>query len=310
VNEQALLSGQLGSLSVDEALKEEGIKEAFIIQQSDGAIVAPSEKVGRDTSRPFILTARKEARAAVGRIDSDTLGASYPIGVYDPISGEPAVKYHAIVLYDIGSLNIDEGRVISLFLQTLIIASALGFILYFLFARLVEFPIRSLNQQIDQALREKTDRAEVLFDDPSIQKLVTNVNTLLSRALSAANTPETMKPQQNRDAEFNNLVEMVTQPAFVIAVDHRIVNLNDSFEQLTQTSRDSILNQSYQLLTDSSLVQNIDSLIVRALQSPFERHTDRIPFSQFECDIQCVAFLDANGQPEYYLMTLNKAENS
>lgn len=309
VNERALLSGQLGSLSVEDALKEDGIKEAFIIQQSDGLIIAPSEKAGRDSSKPFILTARKEARAAAGKIENDMIGASYPIGIYDPISGEPAVKFHAIVFYDVSSLNIDDGRIISLFMQTLIIASVMGLILYFLFSKLIDFPLRTLNKQIDQALREKTDRTEVLFDDPSVQLLVTNVNTLLTRAMSGSDPSSSgVKPGPNRDLEYANLVDIITQPALVIAADQRIVNLNSSFEQLTQSYKDTFLNQSYQTLTDSSLVQIIDSLVVRSQQSPFEKHIDRIPFAQFECDIQCQAFLDLNGQPEFYLMTLTKAD--
>jgi hypothetical protein len=47
-------------------LKEDGIKEAFIIQQSDGAIVAPPEKAGREASKPFITQARKESKSSSG----------------------------------------------------------------------------------------------------------------------------------------------------------------------------------------------------------------------------------------------------
>ncbi len=306
VNEQALLSNQLGSLTVQDAMKEDGIKEAFIIQQSDGHIVAPSEKVGRDFAKPFILKAIKESRATADRIDNDMIGASFPIGVYDPVSGEPTVKYHAVVFYDVSSLNVDEGRMVSLFMQTLIISSVLGLILYFLFSRLMEYPFKSLNQQIDQALRDKTDRTEVLFDYPALQQLTTNVNTLLNRVWNSADSGSS-KPQQNRDLEYTNLVDMVTQPAIVIAADHRIVAVNYSFEQICQMQKENLLNQSYQIITDSSLLQNMDSLIVRCQQSPYEKHVDRIPFSQFECDIQCQVYLDAVGSPEYYLMTLNQA---
>ncbi|OFZ31669.1 MAG: hypothetical protein A2622_03575 [Bdellovibrionales bacterium RIFCSPHIGHO2_01_FULL_40_29] len=309
VNEQALLTGQFGNLTVNDALKEEGIKDAFIVQQSDGNIVAPSEKVGRDASSSFILKALKESRTTVGRVDGTTIGASYPIGVYDPTTGEPTVKYHAVVYYDIASLNVDEGRVISLFMQTLVLASVLGLMLFFLFSRLIEYPLKSLNQQLDQALRDKTDRTEVLFNYPAIQQLTTHINTLLNRAWNSADSSAEVRPQQNRDLEYNNLVEMITQPAIVIGAENRIVALNTSFEQICQMNREALVNQSYQIMSDSSLVQNMDSLIVRATQSPYEKHRDRIPFSQFECDIQCQVFLDLNGQPEYYLMTLNKAES-
>ena len=310
VNEQALLSGQFGNLTVQDALKEEGIREAFIVQQSDGNIVAPSEKVGRDASSAFIIKALKESRTSVGQVDSKTIGASYPIGVYDPTTGEPMVKYHAVVYYDSGSLNVDEGRVISLFMQTLVIASILGFMMFFLFSRLIEYPLKSLNQQIDQALRDKTDRTEVLFDFPPMQQLTTNVNTLLNRVWNSAGATDDVKPKQNRDIEYNNVVEMITQPALVLAADQRIVALNNSFEQICQSNKEALLNQSFRSIPDSSLVQNMESLIVRSQQSPYEKHIDRIPFSQFECDIQCQAFLDGSGTPEYYLMTLTKAENN
>ena len=310
VNEQVLLSGQFGNLSVQDALKEEGIKDAFIVQQSDGKIVAPSEKVGRDASSSFIIKALKESRTSLGKIDAITIGASYPIGVYDPTTGEPAVKYHAVVYYDVSSLNVDEGRVVSLFMQTLIIAALLGLLLYFLFSRLIEYPLKSLNQQINQALQDKTDRTEVLFDYPAMQQLTTNVNTLLNRVWNSSGMGAEIKPQQNRDIEYTNLVDMITQPAFVLATDHRIVALNFSFEQICQAGKEALLNQSFQNISDSSLVQNIESLIIRSQQSPYQKHSDRIPFSQFECDIQCQAFLDENGQPEYYLMTLTKAESN
>ena len=304
-NEQALLSGQLANLSVSEALKEEGIKEAFIIQQSDGLTVAPPEKTGRDDSNPLVLIARKEARAAFVKINSNTIGASFPIAVYDPSSGEALPKYHAIVTYDISSLNFDEGRVISLFMQTLVISSVLGLILYFLFARLIEFPINTLNKQIEKALLEKSDRTEVAFDYPALQQLVSNVNTILNRAWSGGGSQGAApKPQQNKDIEFSNLVEMISHPAIIIDIGQKVIALNTNFEQLAQISREAILNQSYQSITDHALVQNIDSLIVRSKQSPYQKQNDKIPFSQFECEIFCQAFLNTEGEPQYYILTL------
>lgn len=304
-NEQSLLSGQLANLSVQEALKEEGIKDAFIIQQSDGLIVAPPEKTGRDDSNPLVLIARKEARASFATINSNTIGASFPIAVYDPSSGEATPKYHAIVTYDISSLNFDEGRVISLFMQTLVIASVLGLMLYFLFARLIEFPFRALNLQIDKALLEKSDRTEVAFDYPIFQKLVSNVNTILNRAWNnGGNQSSISKPRQNNDVEFSNLTEMISHPAIIVDPEQRIIALNSNFEQLAQISKDAVLNQGYQVITDNALVQNMDSLIARSKQSPYEKHADKIPFAQFECEIFCQAFLSSEGEPQYFVLTL------
>lgn len=310
VNEQALLSGQLTALSVSEALKEEGIKEAFIIQHSDGAIVAPSEKAGRETSNSFILQARQESRASIGSAGVNQIGASHPIGVYDPATGEPTVKYHAVVFYDVTSLSLDQERVISLFMQTLIISTVLGLILFFLFSRFVEHPIKSLNQQIDKALMEKSDRTEVAFDYPSFQMLVSNVNTLLNRVWSGDGGSGDRGPQQNRDLEYSHLVEIISHPAIVVEKGNRVIAINSNFEELAQTTKDALLNQSYQTISDTALTQNIEALIVRSTQSPYEKHSDKIPFSQFECHIHCQAFLNSSGEPEYFVLTLVRAEGS
>lgn len=305
INEQALLSGQLGNLSVQEALKEDGIKEAIIIQQSDGTIIAPSEKTGRDISNSFVLHARKESRATVEQVDGNTIGASHPIGVYDPVSGEPSVKYHAIVFYDVSSMNVDQGRMLSLFMQTLTIASILGLMLYFLFSRLIEFPIRNLNQQIDQALLDKSDKTEVAFDYPMFQKLVSNVNTILNRLWSGdSGGKASTAPQQNRDIEYSNLVDMVSHPVVVVAVDNRVVAFNAPFEKLAQANKETLINKSYQTMTDTALVQNMDSLVARSKGLPYEKQVDKIPFSQFECHIACQAFLNSSGEAEYFVMTL------
>jgi pSer/pThr/pTyr-binding forkhead associated (FHA) protein len=310
VNEQALLSGQLTNLTVSEALKEEGIKEAFIIQHSDGAIVAPSEKAGRETTNSFILQARKESRATVGTPGVGLLGASHPIGVYDPSTGEPTVKYHAIVIYDVSSLSLDQERMLSLFMQTLCMASILGLMLYFLFARFIDYPIRSLNEQIDKALIEKSDRTEIAFDYPAFQKLVSNVNTLLNRVWSGDGNQSNSGPQQNKDIELSNLVEIISHPAMVVDANNRVVALNSNFEQLAQTTKDVLINQSYQCLNDTALVQNIEALMIRSKQSPYEKHADKIPFSQFECHIYCQAFLNSVSEPEFFIFTLLQAEVS
>ena len=303
-NEAALLSGQLANLSVTEARKEEGITDAYIVQQSDGQIVAPPEKTGRDETSSLVLNARKESRSMFQQIDNSTIGATFPIAVYDASSGESVAKYHAVVKYDISSLNFDESRIISLFMQTLIISCVLGLILYQLFARLIEYPLRNLNVQIDKAMLEKSDRTEVAFDYPSFQKLVSNVNTILNRAWSGESASASTKPQQNKDLEFSNLVEIISHAALVVDATDRIVAVNSGLEALLQVTRDGVLNQSYRNLTDTAMVQNVESLVARCRQTPFEKQTDKIPFSQFECEIFCQAFLDSNGDAQYYVLTL------
>jgi hypothetical protein len=308
LNETALATDQFASLNVAEALKEDGITEALIVSQADGSIVAPSEIAGRESAKPLIAKIRKEQRSTVERIDSKTIGASQPIGTYDLATGETKVKYHAVVYYDVSSLNVDDGRVISLFMQTLVIAAILGSMLYFIFSRLIQYPILSLNKQIDIALREKTDRTEVFVDYPVFQQLVANVNLMLNRLAHSSEGIDSAKPKQNRDIEFTNLVEMVNLPGLVISQQNIVVALNSAFEQLSQMSKEMLLHQNYNTITDAALMQNIEALMARATSSPYEKHFDRIPFSQFECEISIQACLGADGQAEYYFIVLNRIE--
>lgn len=310
VNETALLAGQFSNLTVSDALKEDGIREAIIIQQSDGSIIAPSEKAGRQINKPFIAQARKESRSAQGMVDSNTIGATHPIGVYDANTGESQIKYHAIIYYDVSSLGVDTEKIISLFMQTLIVASILGFMLYVLFSRLIQYPLTALNLQIDQALRDKSDRTEVLFDYPEFQKVVANVNLLLNRMWNGLGDQEQNKPQQNRDLEFIQMLEMISQPALVINSQNTVIAVNSQFEQLSQMSRENLMQQNFTTITDSALVQNIESLVARATASPYEKHTDRIPFAQFECHISIQASLGSNGEPEYFFLTLTRIEEA
>lgn len=307
-NETALASGNFTALSISEVMKEDGVEEALIVQQSDGAIVAPFEKAGKEVSRALVSEIRRELRSYVGKVSSKTIAASHPIGAYDVATGETQVKYHAIVYYDISSLNVDDGRVMSLFMQTLVYASLLGGVLYFVFSRLIQYPIVSLNKQIDAALRDKNDRTEVLFDYPAFQQLVANVNIILNRAMNHADQAGAMPAQPNRDLELNHMVEMISQSALVINSSHHIIAVNHSFEILSQMSKESLLQNPYTVITDNALMQNIEGLIAKAANAPYEKHTDRIPFSQFECEISLQAILGTQSEVEYYFIVLNQVQ--
>lgn len=305
-NELALSTGQFISLNVNEALKEDGITEAIIIQQSDGSIIAPSDKAGRETSRPLVTQIRKEPRSFSGQVDSKTIVASFPIGAPDANTGEINVKYHAIVYYNVDNLNVDDGRILSLLMQTLVISSLLGGLIYFLFSRLIQYPLLALNKQIDVALREKNDRVEVLFDYPVFQQVVGNVNLLLNRAMSSiSENANSGQGHQNHDVEYTHIVDMISQPTVVISATQTIVALNREFEHLAQVSKDIALQQNYSsVITDVALSQNIEALMSKSVVSPYEKHSDKIPFSQFDCEISIQAVMGTTSQPEYYFITL------
>lgn len=308
LNETSLMAGQYNSLNVNEALKEDGIKDAFIIQHSDGSIIAPPERAGRDANRPFIAQARREMKATAGMIDSKTLGASHPIGVFDPVSGETQVKFHSIVYYDVGFLTVDENRVISLFMQTLIVASLIGLLIYFVFVRLALYPVRKLNDEIVTALREKTDNTKIDVEDPQVQSLVTQVNFLLSRTNAFSDQDQAAIDPHAAALQFAHITQMVTDAVLIFNSDMNVVAMNSGFSEIVQMTEDQILNQSIDNLSDGSLVQSLQELMAMAQDSSQQTHSKELNFSQFTCILTIRALFQgaAISKPDFYFVIFHK----
>ena len=308
LNEASLMAGQFNSLNVNEALKEDGIKDAFIIQHADGSIIAPPERAGRDANRPFIAQARREMKATAGMIDGKTLGASHPIGVFDPISGETQVKFHSIVYYDVGFLSVDENRVISLFMQTLIVASLIGLFVYFIFVRLSLYPVRKLNEEIITALREKTDSTKVEVEDPQIQSLVTQVNFLLSRSNAFSDQDHAAIDPHAAALQFSDLTQLISDAALIFNAEMNVVAMNPAFSEIGQVTQDQLLNQNIDTLSDGSLVQSLKELMALAQDSSQQIHSKELHFSQFTCNLTIRALFQgaAVTKPDFYFVIFHK----
>lgn len=304
LNQGALLQNSYSTLSTNAAETEDGVKQVLIVQQSDGMILAPATRAGTTPDLPFVHTARREMRPQSVEIDATTIGASFPIGLFDPNTGEQSVKAHAIVLYDIGSLAFDDGRAISLFMQTLIIACLVGLAIYFFMYKLIEYPISSLNAQLDTALREKTDTTEVPFMFPAFQALVGNVNSLLSRYVHGESSEGGGGNFVNKDGEAENLVQMVGYPCVTISRDGRIIALNAPFAQVARLEMAQLQGQSYQAIPDAALQQNITHLTAKASENPRVIHTDQLEFSGHICILSCQAMSSSPNEVDYYVITV------
>lgn len=307
-NQKSLLEGSINSLNTHQAETEEGVKQVMIIQQVDGMILAPASRAGTTPNLPFVHMARRENKSQSVVIDSKTIGASFPIGGFNPNTGETEVKAHAIVIYDIGSLAFDNERVLSLFMQTLVLASIVGFFLYYFMYKLVEFPLISLNKQLDTALREKKDNLEINFHYPALQSLVSNLNSLLTRYISAESSQGTHGgiSTVSRELEATQLLQLVGYPALAIHQNQSILAVNHAFELLTRLSQDQLLGQSYMVIPDGSLQQNIQGLIQRSNEDRMQIHRDHLEMSGHPCVLSIQAC--GSNEIEYYLITVSPAE--
>ncbi len=308
MNQAALLQGSYASLNTNAAESEEGVKQILIVQQSDGMIIAPASRAGTTPDLPFVHSARREIRPQTVEIDSSTIGASFPIGLYDPSSGEQAVKAHAIVLYDVGSLAFDDGHALSLFMQTIVLASIVGLLIFYFMYKLVEYPLVSLNSQLDIAMREKRDSTEVDFIFPPLQALVGNINSLLTRYIHGDGTSSNSGNFANKDGEAENLVQLIGFPCISISRDGRIIAANTSFAQMLRTDLSVLNGHSYQSIPDVAVQQNIEYLINKARENMRAIHNDQLEFGGHPCILSCQA-MSSNGQEaDYYLITISPTE--
>lgn len=306
LNQAALLQNSYSSLTTNQAESEDGVKQVLIVQQSDGMILAPASRAGTTPDLPFVHVARREMRPQSVEVDSSTIGASFPIGLFDPNTGEQSVKAHAIVLYDIGSLAFDDGRAISLFMQTLVIASLVGLLIFFFMYKLIEYPIASLNAQLDVAMREKKDSTEVAFIFPPLQALVGNINSLLTRYVNGSSNDDSSGHFLNKDGEAENLVQMIGYPSVAINKEGRIIACSPSFTQFART--ETVTGQMYSAIPDVALQQNIEHLVAKSRENPRAIHTDQLEFSGHLCLLSCQAMSSSPTEVDYYLITVSPVE--
>lgn len=307
-NQQILLQGNISSLSTNSAETEDGVKQVLIVQQSDGMILAPASRAGVTPDIPFVHAARREMKTQVAQVDSKTIGASFPIGQYDPNTGEPSVKAHAIVMYDVGSLAFDDGHVLSLFFQTLILALLAGALLFYFMYKLIEYPITSLNQQLDIAMREKRDSTEINFQFPALQNLVGNINSLLSRYLNGGDSGGGSINLVSRDSEAENLVQLMGYPTIAVSGEGRIITMNSNFEQLAHVNAGQLVNQTLAALPDAALQQNLQHLMQKSQEVPGAIHSDQLEFSGHNCQIHCHAMGVENNTIAYFVLSITPAE--
>lgn len=300
INQKALLEGQYSALSTHSAELEEGVKDVFIVQKSDGMILAPPSRAGRIADESFVHKARSEDRPIAAELSGDLIGASSPIGQFDPATGLPSVKAYAVVIYDISGMVLDQSRAISLFMQILVLAAVIGSILLFFLIKLVEKPVKELNENLDNAMRERRDNITMPYLYPDLQALIGNVNSLLSRAIHSDPAGAPAQSSTDRHPEAQSLVAVSGIPAIAIGADEMVWSMNESFVKLIGHD---VTGNSYKAIPDIALQQNLESLIQKCQQNPYSTYVDDLEFSGHPCKIQIMAFHN-QGHSDYYFVTV------
>jgi hypothetical protein len=305
INRQAILERNEVAVTVRMAELEEGVSNALILAK-DGTILAPANKRGEFSKLPFVNQARREERETDGFIDDSNLGVAIPIARYNPETGSQEATAYAVVLYDMGSMAMNPAQTLGLFIQIFLLASLIGAVLYFFLLRVVEHPVHLLGLQLDDALREGRDDLSTPYQYPMLEKLISNINSALTRAANAGSGYQSPSAVLNRDIEANNVVRMLPVPAISInAIDDRIISTNGHFDHLIGGGV-PLNGRGLNEIPDSSLQDNLRELVPKMRDQLGNIAFSSIPFSGLQYEINGQAIVGNSGEAAWYLITLHK----
>jgi hypothetical protein len=311
VNRPFLMQGAETAVSVDIATSRPGVKKAFIISNMEGNIVAPARDAGAYPDMPYVHEGRKLGKESVRQIDSNTIVALFPIEFYNSETGSHAITHWAVVLYDMSSLAVDNGRVLSLFITTLFISLLLGLILFYFLYKLVEHPIQDINRQLDIALKEGLDTLTTNYQFPAMQLLASNVSSALTRALNGADQNNSNRSvEHDRNREISNLVELMGFATMGIrAADLSIAAINQAFEARLGTPAAQVATLTVNELSDQALKLSIKDLVERVDANPDQMATNDLEFSGNDFQVVAQAIFGSNKIAYYLIVLLPKGED-
>ncbi len=306
INQDHLIQGRSSALDVSVATREEGVTEALLVSTIDSTILAPATKAHGYSTHPFVAAALKDNDAIVKQISDSVIGASMPIKAFNPETGSPKVIAHAIVLYNMGALAIDNSSTVSLFVINLFIALIVGVFVFVFLYKLVEYPYVHVNDQLDQALKDGTANVEISFLFPPLQKLCSNINSALSRS-NLGNGPSIGGGVVDRVLEAENLLKVLGLPAIAInGSNESIIAANPGFERLTGTSAAQLRRQTLDNISDMALRQNLKELLQTHQRATHSVATSNLDFGGQNYEIFVQSVMDSR-DVAYYIITF-KAE--
>ena len=312
INRDNLKLGLHAALDVDYALKRPGVEKAYIISAVDGRILSPSELSHTYPKQSFIHKARKLDKSTIEKVGS-SIGAVVPIRFYNAKSGENAPVAYSVVLYDTGSLAVGGAKILSLLIQNLFIACVLGLIVFFLLINLIEFPIRSISHQLNEALKNnKSSAISTSYQSSILKELCSHINSALNQ-LSLNQILKTTDVEEevdntdvNRQSEMNNLVEIVGFPCLSINLaDETIASINSNFTE--QIGFNDILHSPISDIGDSDLKEHLQMLIGQGHANPEELSFGEINIKNMTVQTTC-QFIMGKKDPAYAIITFMNAE--
>jgi hypothetical protein len=311
INEKVISRGDISNFSVESALREEGVEDAYVLSR-EGRILAPPERVGMAPKEAGILrdAIQKAGTHEISDTSNGRVLVGTPILAYDSELQQNVAKAYSVVIYNPGSLAFDDGRVFGLFVQTLTLALMVGGIMYFLIYRLIQHPFIKLNEELDKAIRENRDQAQIKIQLPVLHHLITNINSLLARANTGHGAGGMTTGDGVRDHEYVNLVQLIGYPAAAISHTGQILKVNSNFEALIGVSASSLEGRQVDSLSDQSLQGSVKFLMEQAKAMSAQVATHTLEFSGHPFVMNCQALSKSSGDVDCYIVSIKPPESA
>lgn len=311
-NRSNIQKGLQDAVSVDYALRRPGVEKAYIISAVDGRIIAPAEVAHTYPKNSLIHKFRKQNQNNVEKIDSSSLLAMVPINFYNPETGENNPKAYSVVIYDMSSLTVGTKKIVSLLTQTFFITIIIGLLLFFFLINLIEFPIKSINSQLDRVLKDdKSPAVSIYYQSQILTELCSHINSALNqislnKMMNSKNETEEAGGTR-RQSEMNNLVEIIGFPALSVNIEEETVaSLNSNFSD--QIGFAEILHQPLSGISDSQLREHLLSLIEQGKGNPQEIAFGEIVLNQTNLQSTCQLIMGKDS-PAYAIVTFMPPES-
>ncbi len=301
INEQILRSDDFRTFKTELIFKEPGIKDTYIIGK-DGFVLAPNELAGNNPKHiSFARRVRGQAKEFVEN-ENGLLIAAVPIIIYDPDLNQNIAKAHVIVSYEVEALKYDDQRIMSLFIQVLIISSLVGLILFYILYKLAEYPFKKIIETVNFALKNEHDQIQMDIKLPILNDLVTIINLLLTRAHQSISQPT--QNLADRKLEFINLLELIGYPSLIIETNYHIFKVNKAFEELLGVTPIAVEGRSLDSISDPALQQNIKYLIDQASINSTQIIQDSLEIKGHHFILSCQTVSMNSPVPDTYIVTI------
>ena len=305
-NQPHIKSNIHSSLNTSYAEKRPGVKEAIIVDANTGRILAPAHRAHRYAKVPFIQKTRKLNRVSVGKIDGSTVVAMAPIKFHDPVTGENRPVAFAGIIYDMKVMNKgDDGKTLSLIIQNLFISLLLGLIMFFFLINLIEFPLKSINQQLGDSLKEGRSHIQVNYESQTLSRLCENINSMLNRItlneIQNAETKADDHVELNRTEEMSNLVELMGFPS--IAVDLSVGSVSSMNSNWSDQMKNVDLSENTNVddISSPDLKEGIKKLVEQSEAQPNEISFGELDLEGLKLQTTCQIVMGAK-KPAYAII--------